>query len=560
MINSLKSILNLVSTCFIGIYCLLLSSSVQAESFQVEQLPFSFTGEWQVCVQAENKAQLNCTTNQVPSNIETSFADFDGFIHYRAQFTILKSLSDQALGIYIKNLRDSDEVYINGTMIAKTGEFKPDFEKATLYSRYYFVPNNLLKTNTTNTIEIKVFNHARYGGMVTQAPLLDTAESTAYNLMKKNGSIMLYMGIFFIIFVMQIFYYFAQKTHKEHLYFALFSICTVIHLYTFSNYPIAAGSDLNFIFKLNIFLYATLTILFCLFINKFFHHSLNLLLKITIGVLAVSAIVQAFFLPLDLVYYQVMLINLISLFVLAPFYVWLFYRSIQQKIPYAKTMAFVSLLHISAALVDILTDMQVLPPFFSGVAGLITPITLMILFITISLILTHRHWLYYRHATYDYLTDALRRSAFMERLSEEIPRSQRLKQPLMVALLDIDNFKQINDKHSHIAGDEVLVEVVKRVRSQLREFDLLARYGGDEFCIAASVSDTSDAMSLLKRVKQSIDQEPIHISSEQKVMASITIGAYVADPNSDFHPEMLISEADKILIEGKVNQKGKIHI
>ncbi len=533
---------------------------LKAETFNVEQLPYSFEGEWQVCVQSEKESQFDCKSNSVPSNIEVTFPNFNGTILYRSQFLVSKKISSQALGIYIKALRDSDEIYINGQMIAKTGELNPEFEKATLYSRFYFIPNHLLKTNTPNTIEIKVFNHARYGGIVSQAPVLDTAKDTAYHLMKKNGSIMLYIGIFFIIFVIQIFYFLAQRHHKEHLYFALFSIGTAIHLYTFSNYPIASGANLNTVFNLNIFLFATLTILFCLFINKFFNQRLNWLMKATIYVLAITAIIQVTVLPLDMIYYQVMLINLISIFVLAPYYVWLFYRSIVQKTPYAKTMALVSLLHIFAAIIDILTDMQILPPVFTGIAGLISPISLMVLFVTISLILTHRHWLYYRHATYDFLTDALRRSAFIERLAEEIPRSQRLKQPLMVALLDIDNFKQINDQHTHTAGDQVLIEIVKRIRTQLREFDLISRYGGDEFCIAASVADTTDAMSLLKRVKQSINQEQVRISNEQSISVEVTIGAYVADPDSDFHPEMLIGEADKILVAGKVNQKGRIHI
>lgn len=556
----MKKLLLLITKLTITSFLLFTANFLKAEIYHIDQLPFAMSGDWQICVQQDTSTQMKCKNHKVPSNVETAFPDYDGFILYRSQFTISKELSEQALGIYLKSVRDSDEFYLNGQKIGKTGEFKPNFKKATLFSRYYFIPSHLLRADKPNIFEIKVFNHVRYGGIIDQAPVIDLAQETAYGMMKKNSSIMLYIGIFFIIFVTQVFYFFAQRHHKEHLYFALFSIGTALYLYSYSNFPAASNTNINAVFSLNIFLFAVLTILFCLFITKFFHHKPNLLVKATLVILVVSGVIQITVLPLDYVYYQVLLIDVLSIFILIPYYVWLFYSSIQQKIPYARTMALVSFLYIMSAFVDILTDLQILPPVFTGIAGLISPIALMVLFVTVSLILTHRHWLYYRHATYDYLTDALRRSAFIERLSEEIPRSQRLKQPLMIALLDIDNFKEINDQHTHIAGDKVLVEVVQRIREQLREFDLISRYGGDEFCIAASVADTTDAMNLLKRVKQSITAEKVRISKDKSVEVTMTIGAYVADPDSDFHPEALIGEADKILIQGKVNQKGKIHI
>lgn len=536
------------------------SDSLKASDYQIEKLPFHMKGQWQACVQKTSKAELACKIQKIPTNIETTFPDFDGTILYRTQFDISKEISKQALGIYISSLRDSDEVYINGHLIAKTGELEPDFRKATLYSRYYFIPGKILKTSQSNILEIKVFNHVRYGGIVADAPVIDTAENISYRLMKKNGMVMLYIGIFVIISIIQFFYYFAQRKHTEHLYFALLSIGAAAHLYTFSNFIIANNFNLNLVFSVNVFLYAYLTIFFCLFISKFFNQEINTIVKVALVVLAICALIQVTVLPLDYIYYQISFIYFVSVVFILPYYTWLLISAVNNKAPYAKSMAFVILLNILATFVDILTDLQILPQLFSGIAGLIAPMTLIILFLTVSLVLTHRHWIYYRHATFDFLTDALRRSAFLERLHEEISRSQRNKEPLMVALLDIDDFKKINDQHGHIAGDKVLVELVQRTRKELREFDLLGRYGGDEFCFAASVADHQDAMYLLKRIKSSVTQEPIQVTDETDINLSITIGAYVADPNSDFHPKQLIAQADNILVKGKVNQKGKIHI
>ena len=475
-------------------------------------------------------------------------------------FSIEPSLINQAIGITFKSIRDSDQLYLNGQLVASTGAMPPNFQKATLYSRYYFLPTHLIKTDSINTLEVKIFNHARYGGIVSSAPVIDSADKINYSALKHNSLMMLYIGMFIIITIIQIFYYVAQRNHREHLYFALLSFGQAIYLYTYSHFNLHEDINLNFVFRLNIFMFAYLSIFFCLFLTEFFKLKRNKIINALLLIILVSGLIQFTILPLDYSYHQVFFLDVIGLFFFLPLYFYLFYRSIKEDMPYAKIMSGAISIHLLMVVFDILIDLNILPHFFSGIAGMLSPISLMLVFITITLILTHRHWLYYRHATYDYLTDALRRSAFIERLAEEIPRSQRQKEPLMVALLDIDNFKQLNDQNSHIAGDIVLKEVVKRSRGQLREFDLLGRYGGDEFCIAASVANTADAMQLLKRVQQKITNESIIVSKELELDVTVTIGAYVAEPSSDFHPEMLIAEADQILVKGKINQKGKIHI
>lgn len=101
----------------------------------------------------------------------------------------------------------------------------------------------------------------------------------------------------------------------------------------------------------------------------------------------------------------------------------------------------------------------------------------------------------------DPLTGALNRSGLEARVGQELDRSTRTDQPLVLVLLDLDNFKQVNDVHGHAAGDRMLVELVRCVRAQLRPYDLVARLGGDEFLILMPARTGAEADALLDRVR-----------------------------------------------------------
>lgn len=141
------------------------SSSIKDTSntrFDIEQIPYVLKGEWQICLYSPPKtSHYDCRTISVPDSIETAFPGLDGFVFYRTQFSISRQLEHQALAIYIPQIRDADKLYINGHLIGETGQFAPNFEKATLYQRRYPVPSSILKFDQNNELIIKVYNHAR---------------------------------------------------------------------------------------------------------------------------------------------------------------------------------------------------------------------------------------------------------------------------------------------------------------------------------------------------------------------------------------------------------------
>ncbi len=128
-------------------------------------------------------------------------------------------------------------------------------------------------------------------------------------------------------------------------------------------------------------------------------------------------------------------------------------------------------------------------------------------------------------ALYDDLTGLLNRGAVIERLECELSRSWRTGVPLSIVLLDIDHFKEVNDTYGHVIGDRVLRETARRMKSAVRPYDSIGRYGGEEFLLIFPGLSGSDADAICERVRSAIieqsflpceskeDQSPFFISA-----------------------------------------------
>ena len=107
-------------------------------------------------------------------------------------------------------------------------------------------------------------------------------------------------------------------------------------------------------------------------------------------------------------------------------------------------------------------------------------------------------------STIDHLTGIFNRRYFMDRLREEIDRTQRYGTPFAVAFIDVDNFKRINDEHGHLSGDEILRQLTLTCAKQVREIDTLARIGGEEFALLLPQTPPAEAERLVERLRASV--------------------------------------------------------
>jgi diguanylate cyclase (GGDEF)-like protein/PAS domain S-box-containing protein len=157
------------------------------------------------------------------------------------------------------------------------------------------------------------------------------------------------------------------------------------------------------------------------------------------------------------------------------------------------------------------------------------------------------------NATYDFLTGALNRRAFIDKLNQEMNRSRRDRMPMSLVLLDVDSFKQINDKNGHLAGDLVLKQVAKCLTDNLRSYDILGRYGGDEFILCLPNTAFEQAVGIAERLRLFIEQAEIkNAASAIKVTASMGVACHYYTSSSDINE--LISRVDDNMYRAKIRK------
>lgn len=162
-------------------------------------------------------------------------------------------------------------------------------------------------------------------------------------------------------------------------------------------------------------------------------------------------------------------------------------------------------------------------------------------------------------ATTDDLTGILNRRAFMERINQEVNRSRREKAPLSFILSDIDHFKDVNDRHGHQAGDLVLQKFVKQLTSSSRPYDLIGRYGGEEFTICLPGADASGARVFAERIRKRVENMKIMLPDcSQSIQITASFGTTSLLPESEEGVESLIKRADNALYKAKNEGRNRV--
>jgi diguanylate cyclase (GGDEF)-like protein len=160
-------------------------------------------------------------------------------------------------------------------------------------------------------------------------------------------------------------------------------------------------------------------------------------------------------------------------------------------------------------------------------------------------------------ATHDALTHLWNRATIYEILQRELDRVRRTDVTLSLILVDIDYFKRINDTYGHLVGDAVLRETAHCMKTVLRPYDDIGRYGGEEFLLVLPECDTSGAMTLAERLRTTIATKALTLAEG---MTPLTISLGVATSNLAQETEALISAADAALYRAKNNGRNRVEL
>ena len=153
-------------------------------------------------------------------------------------------------------------------------------------------------------------------------------------------------------------------------------------------------------------------------------------------------------------------------------------------------------------------------------------------------------------ATHDSLTSLLNRGAVMELLSRELVRTRREKASITILLGDVDHFKQVNDTYGHAVGDEVLREVAKRLLSSARSYDLVGRYGGEEFLIVLNNSDARYALARAEQIRNAVARLPVQ-TTRGPLAVTMSLGVLASGTEGPCSVEDILYEIDMALYAAK---------
>ncbi|VVO99659.1 GGDEF domain-containing protein [Pseudomonas fluorescens] len=160
-------------------------------------------------------------------------------------------------------------------------------------------------------------------------------------------------------------------------------------------------------------------------------------------------------------------------------------------------------------------------------------------------------------ALIDPLTGLPNRAAWSERLEHEIGQWQQHGNTLMLAMLDLDHFKRINDNYGHLAGDKVLKIIATVLRKRLRGTDFIARFGGEEFVLLLPSTVPAAGLKLLEHLRASIEACPFHFKGE-RVTITISMGLTAFKPGE--HSDLVLKRADQALYRAKNAGRNRVEL
>jgi diguanylate cyclase (GGDEF)-like protein len=160
-------------------------------------------------------------------------------------------------------------------------------------------------------------------------------------------------------------------------------------------------------------------------------------------------------------------------------------------------------------------------------------------------------------ASHDYLTGAMSRRFFLERAASELDNAARVGVSCGIMMIDLDFFKNYNDKYGHLAGDEALRHIVKVISSFSRKHDFLGRYGGEEFVFFFTSADAENAILLADRIREHIQNSPVNLDfgpvpiTASFGVAMANFAEYKPGHDTKAHVDTIINNADTAMYKAK---------
>ena len=165
-----------------------------------------------------------------------------------------------------------------------------------------------------------------------------------------------------------------------------------------------------------------------------------------------------------------------------------------------------------------------------------------------------------RETFVDELTQLNNYRYFIKNLKHEIIRAKRYRSPLTLVLLDVDDFKKYNDTNGHLTGNKALKKLANIIKKNLRNVDIVARFGGEEFALLLPATDEAGGLAIAERIRRQVEKVGF-INEQKQPLKKLTISGGVSTLNEDTQTEAeLIIKADQALYQSKASGKNRIFV
>lgn len=528
-------------------------------AISVERLPASLAGTWEFALgdPPGGIADLDALPFRpiaVPGTWQAAGFPGHGTGWYRVPIDLDPSLSIVPLAFACSQIRDVDEVYLDGQPIGRTGGFPPAYDKGTVVERIYELPPSRSSVPGRHVLAVRVHNAGPRGGGITGTPQLDAVSAAFHRRTMREAPRALLAAAFAALGLFSLFFFLRDRGQTDFLFFFLTTTVSAVFIVSWLSVWTVFGLPLTFLFRIGHAGVFVLPALAWVLFLKFFERPMGRLHRVLLAAQAAGALACLFWPRPDDIYYTFPLGALLGGAAAADVLAHLG-AAARRRVRHARPLLAAALGAVLAAAFDS-AGLLALGVGASIDIALSGP-AFFVLMSALLAVLADRLARLRLAASTDPLTSLANRAVLFDRVRLEIARARRSAHPVALALLDLDGFKGFNDRHGHVAGDRLLVAVAAAITQAIRDTDLAARFGGDEFVVLLPEADATRAVACLERIRTGIGRARI---SGTRDGTTVSAGVAVFDPNvrASVSVSAWLRQADAALYAAKAAGRNRV--
>lgn len=528
-------------------------------ALRVERLPASLAGTWEFALgdPPGGIADLDALPFRpiaVPGTWQAAGFAGHGTGWYRVSIDLDPSLSIVPLAFVCSQIRDVDEVYLDGQPIGRTGGFPPGYDKGTVVERIYELPPSRSSVPGRHVLAVRVHNAGPRGGGITGTPQLDSVSAALHGRMMREAPRALLAAAFAALGLFSLFFFLRDRGQTDFLFFFLTTTVTAVFIVSWLSVWAVFGLPLTFLFRIGHAGVFVLPALAWVLFLKFFERPIGRLHRALLAVQAAGALTCLFWPRPDDIYYTFPLGGLLGAAAAADVLVHLG-TAARRRVRHARPLLAAALAAVLAAAFDS-AGLLALGVGASIDIALSGPAFFVLMSVLLAALADRLARLRLAAST-DPLTSLANRAVLFDRIRLEIARARRSAHPVALAILDLDGFKGFNDRYGHVAGDRLLVAAAAAITQAIRDTDLAARFGGDEFVVLLPEADATRAVSCLERIRSGIGRARI---SGTRDGTTVSAGVAVFDPNvrASVSVSAWLRQADAALYAAKAAGRDRV--